>query len=591
MSIVFCDKPGSAGRSTRNAAVSARVWSLRFSTVTLPRVVVFVVLIFAPLVVSSAASAHVGFDRSEPGEGETVEGPLDELTLVFSGQVEPVGEKFAVLDPVDGLRTPTSVESSDGMTWVLGFDRPLGAGQLAVRWTVQSEDAHAITGGMTLNVLPAPVVEDDEPAGDSDAVAEQAQLAANGDNSATDVETSVDVEDDPAKVAEDVESDGQLRSVPVDGDSDGGSIDVGLAEIADGRDEAAEVFIADGRSRLAGASFVGAIGRAIGYTAAMAAIGGFLFAQLVLRRRRDLENAVVWLRRFGVFVLIGSGLEVVAQVVIEVGEWSFAGLVDLLASSFGLSVGLRFLGGLAWWGLPEPDLAGTEKVAAELNPSAKRQLSPMVSVVGSQPPNRPTRIDRSRDIAETFTEYRWQSGASSSLAILGLLLLTVSHLFDGHTLSEGNRLLTSFASAVHVVGGAVWAGGVIMLAATLWNRRRDRMPLEAMELGIRFSVLASVAAVVVGVAGIALTWSILDSTSSLWTTPWGRLLLIKLAVVALAGVMGLYNHRTLLPSAVQSRSVVGSSPDGVRLRMAVGVEALVMVTVVVITALLVGAAS
>ncbi len=581
---MFSDQPGSSGISSRNAAASARKRKLSFC-----RVLVFALVVLAPVLVSSPASAHVGFDRSDPAEGDAVEGPLDELTLVFTGPVQPVGEKFAVLDPADGLRLPTSIESSDGLTWVLGFEPPLSEGEVALRWTVQAEDAHAISGGMAFDVL------SESADVDTAAEADDPSLPASD---AGEVDTDEVVAGEMAEVptVEEV-AEGELRSTEAagensDGESSDGALDIGLGDSStSGTSAVAQDFIAEGRSGLASASFVAAIGRAIGYTAAMGAIGGFIFAQLVLRRRRDLENAVVWLRRFGLLVVVGASLEVVAQVVIEVGEWSFAGLADLLASTFGLSVGLRLLGGLAWWGLPEPHLAGLNVSADEISVSRQRQLSPVVSAAATPPTDRPSTVNRGRELAETFTEYRWQSGASSSLALLGLLLLTVSHLFDGHTLSEGNRVLTSFAAAVHVIGGAVWGGGVMMLAATLWNRRRDRMPLEAMELGIRFSVLASTAAVVVGVAGMSLAWSILDSTSALWTTPWGRLLLIKLVVVALAGAMGFYNHRTLLPSAVRSRAVVGSSPAGVRLRMAVGVEAMVMITVVVVTALLVGAAS
>ena len=584
------DQSGRAGQ----AAASARTRHLEFKVLTVPRAVAFMLLVFFPLFVPSPAAAHVGFDRSDPAEGETAEGPLDEVTLVFTGLVKPVGEKFAVLDPRQGTRAPSSIETPDGMTWILGFDPPLGEGDVAVRWTVQAEDAHAISGGIVLEVAVRP----EAVSGAGPDEIDRSDSLGNGSGSGSDAArrdtargtaAQTSLPESPPGENGNAESGEQLRSTELVGDADADSIEAGLAEFSV-TSGTADDFIAAGGSRLVGAGFMGAAGRVLGYTGAVGAIGGFFFSQMVLRRRRDLDNAVFWMRRFGILVVVGSALEVAAQVVIEVGAWSFVGLADLLASSFGLSVGLRFLGGLAWWGLPEPDLARTEPVAGERELSMKRQLSPVVRVVEASPAAGPSK-GRGRDVAETFTEYRWQSGASSTLALLGLSLLTASHLFDGHTLSEGNRLVTSFAAAVHVIGGATWGGGVIMLAVTLWNRRRHSVPLEAMELGIRFSILASVAAVVVGAAGLALTWSILDSTSELWTTPWGRLLVVKLAAVGLAAAMGFYNHRTLLPSAVRSRTLVASSPAGGRLQVAICVEALVMVTVIVVTALLVGAAS
>lgn len=585
--------PGYREQSSLSSAVAARIDNRR--SLRLLALIVALATV-APLLFASPAAAHVGFDDSDPAEGTTVEGPVDQIQLVFTGPVEPVGEQFAALDPELGLRSPTSALSSDMLTWTLEFDPPLSAGEIAVRWTVQSEDAHVISGGLVFTAI----TPDPEPTEAEVAEVDVAEQSPAEETEAADV-AAADAEpaDGAAGLPEEAtpgRSSGETSVEPADmpdaGEADE-SIDVGLTqapevtETSELASTSANDFVAQGRSQVATAAMVGAFGRAISYTAAMAAIGGFIFAQLILRSRRDLENAVIWLRRFGLLILVGAAFEAVAQVVVEVGEWSLPGLADLLASTAGLSFGLRFLGGLAWWGLPDPDLARNEVLVS----APTRQLSTAVRGPGSSSPDRPSRMDRGRDLAETFTEYRWQSGASSSLAVLGLALLTISHLFDGHTLSEGNRLVTSFATVAHVLGGAVWGGGVIMLALTLWARRHTRQPLHAMELGIRFSIVAAAALVVVGLAGVVLSLTILDSASGLWTTPWGQLLLIKIFVVLLAAAMGAYNHRILLPSAVESRSIIGISPVGARLRLAVGVEALVMITVLVVTAMLVGAAS
>lgn len=535
------------------------------------RLLVFALILVTPLVLASGASAHVDFESSNPAEGSVVDGPVEAIDITFTDTVSPVAEQFAALDPESGLREPTSVESTNMRTWTLRFEPPLNSGEIAVRWTVQSEDAHVISGGMAFTAAasaPVPALVSARP----DVEAAKPHGRSSGSSvafgPAPAVAESIDVNlaaaiDEPAL--------GQLSSV-----------EVGLTS--------ADAFIDQGRSNLATGAFVGALGRAIGYTAAMAAIGGFIFAQLILRRRRDLENAVVWLRRFGVLIMVGALCETVGQVMISFGQLSFAGLAELLGSTAGLSMGIRFLGGLAWWGLPEPRLV--QVVGHAQAPMAPQTLL-LSSVVGTSAASvdRPSRLHRSREVAATFSEYRWQSGAATGLAVLGLTLLTASHLFDGHTLSEGNRLLASFATVAHVIGGAVWGGGVIMLAATLWNRRRDSQPLEAMELGIRFSIVASAALVVVGAAGLALTWMIIDSVAALWTTPWGRLLAVKTLAVALAGALGIYNHRRLLPRTVRGRSVIGATSTGSWLRFAVGIEALTMTVVLVVTAFLVGAAS
>ena len=62
--------------------------------------------------------------------------------------------------------------------------------------------------------------------------------------------------------------------------------------------------------------------------------------------------------------------------------------------------------------------------------------------------------------------------------------------------------------------------------------------LRALEMAIRFSVVASAALLIVGIAGALLSLTILDTVDELWTTPWGRLLLGKVLLVGIAATAG-----------------------------------------------------
>lgn len=54
-------------------------------------------------------------------------------------------------------------------------------------------------------------------------------------------------------------------------------------------------------------------------------------------------------------------------------------------------------------------------------------------------------------------------------------VMALSYVFDGHTVTKGNRLLTAVIDLVHVGGGAVWLGGLICLLALSNSRpRQDR---------------------------------------------------------------------------------------------------------------------
>ena len=105
---------------------------------------------------------------------------------------------------------------------------------------------------------------------------------------------------------------------------------------------------------------------------------------------------------------------------------------------------------------------------------------------------------------------------------------------------------------------------------------------------LRFSVIASVALAAVGVAGLALAWSILDAPSELWSTSWGRLLLVKVTMVGLAASLGAYNHFFVVPVLESDASNEGASEQVAKV---VRIEGAILIAVVVITAILVGAAS
>ena len=80
---------------------------------------------------------------------------------------------------------------------------------------------------------------------------------------------------------------------------------------------------------------------------------------------------------------------------------------------------------------------------------------------------------------------------------------------------------------------------------------------------------------------------VLNRFADLWSTSWGRLLLAKIALVAVAAAIGGHNRWVLIP-AVEGN---GQSTVHQRLRRTVIVEAVVLLGVAVITAFLVAASA
>jgi putative copper export protein len=163
---------------------------------------------------------------------------------------------------------------------------------------------------------------------------------------------------------------------------------------------------------------------------------------------------------------------------------------------------------------------------------------------------------------------------------LGLSILLASGLsLSSHQAVEPNSSKVSeVADWLHLVAAAVWVGGVFTLAWVVW-------PL-APELRRRaFLGFARLAVLLVGVmvlAGAYLAYVRLPQVSDLWTTSYGRLLLIKAGIVGVALTWGAVHH-----FIVEPKLAAGEQP---RVRPSLIGESAVAITVLLAAAVLVNAA-
>lgn len=138
---------------------------------------------------------------------------------------------------------------------------------------------------------------------------------------------------------------------------------------------------------------------------------------------------------------------------------------------------------------------------------------------------------------------------------------------SGHAASAGNHDLAMSSLLVHLVAIVLWVGGLIAL---VWYARTDGRFLAI--AAQRFSPLALTCYVAVGISGVANAFLRIPSWSDLWTSGYGRLVVVKVVAFAGLGVLGWWHRRTTLPQ-LQARQ-----PGAFR-RFA-GVEALVMLGVI-----------
>lgn len=169
----------------------------------------------------------------------------------------------------------------------------------------------------------------------------------------------------------------------------------------------------------------------------------------------------------------------------------------------------------------------------------------------------------------------------ASLVALGAALLAfVGFALEGHTRGTSPRLLLQPSDVVHVAAASVWVGGVVGLVIAL--RAPIARTVVARIVG-EFSRVAVIAVAVVTITGIVLAWRILaPSYRGLWTTGWGLALLVKLALVAVVVVLGWYNRARLVARVGEAAGRAGEL-----LRRIVLVEAVILVAVVGVTAVLV----
>lgn len=175
---------------------------------------------------------------------------------------------------------------------------------------------------------------------------------------------------------------------------------------------------------------------------------------------------------------------------------------------------------------------------------------------------------------------RSRPGLLPGLVAVGAALVMAPSL-SGHA-GSGSRL-AAVADLAHLAAAAVWTGGLAVVFVALLAAGPGRWQLAATAVP-RFSRLAVASVAVLIVAGVVNAYEELDSWSELWETTYGRLLLVKLALVVPLIALGAYNNRYSVP---RLKSAAASPSERRRfLRSAAGELALV-VGIVAVTAALV----
>jgi copper transport protein len=139
---------------------------------------------------------------------------------------------------------------------------------------------------------------------------------------------------------------------------------------------------------------------------------------------------------------------------------------------------------------------------------------------------------------------------------------------SGHdAVDPGSSWKTEIADWVHLSAASLWIGGLATMALLLWTGAPDLRKAAFM----RFSRLATVLIALVLGAGVYLAIVRLPHVSDLWSTGYGRVLVVKIGLVSFALLWGAFHHFVVAPALERAdtgflgrigRSLAGESMVG-----------------------------
>lgn len=259
---------------------------------------------------------------------------------------------------------------------------------------------------------------------------------------------------------------------------------------------------------------VGSVVRGVGYLGVLVATGAVAFALVVARRDGEHRRA----RGIGVVAGTVAVVATIVHVPLQTAATTGYGLVEVLTSFDALG----------------------ETLASSFGQSTAVRLVGLAALV-----------------------WLWARRPRPPLLLAAAAVTLGSYLLDGHQRTIEPWWLLVTGDAVHLAGAATWAGGLLLLALSMRDRRVDDDPVGAAQLVARFSTLALWSVLVLTVAGVAMSLPLVRTPEALWTTTYGLLLLTKVGLVAVAVLIAAYNRAQLVPAVAARVAPAGGAGTSV----------------------------
>jgi copper transport protein len=166
----------------------------------------------------------------------------------------------------------------------------------------------------------------------------------------------------------------------------------------------------------------------------------------------------------------------------------------------------------------------------------------------------------------------FRTRSSSALLLLAILIAGAVSIFSNSMLSHNSAVtylpsVAVFADWLHFMAVSAWVGGLFYFSAVLMLAMKSEKASEsAYHLSLilpRFSLLATASLGIIGVTGTYMAWIHLHTIDSLFYTPYGNNLIVKLSAALPMILLGAYHqvkvHKNIVLLASIGRSEKGST--------------------------------
>ena len=176
---------------------------------------------------------------------------------------------------------------------------------------------------------------------------------------------------------------------------------------------------------------------------------------------------------------------------------------------------------------------------------------------------------------------RWQPGWL--MAAVGAALSVFAAVRTGHAIEHPWETTGTILQVMHVGAGAAWLGTLLFILGAAYPVLRERPEEREPQLAAivnGYSRMALVCGLATIGLGLLLGWTYVGGIAPLFSSAYGRTLLVKVALLAGVAAAGAWNWRRVRPA-------LGAAPGASRLRRSATVELVFGTLLLAVTAVLV----